>query len=77
MLSYQRKNKSSMQYFVLGMSVGAFLFIARSAYLHLERWERSKRLRGAKACLDAVRDTLDGLAKSNPAAQESHESKRL
>ena len=66
-----------MQYFVLGMSVGAFLFIARSTYLHLERWERSKRLRGAKACLDAVHDTLDSLAKSNPAAQESHESKRL
>jgi hypothetical protein len=66
-----------MHYFVLGMCVGAFLFVARSTYLHLERWERSKRFRGAKACLDAVHDTLDRLAKSNPAAQESHESKRL
>ncbi len=66
-----------MHYFVVGMSVGALLFIARSTYLHLERWERSKRLRGAKECLEAVHDTLDSLAKSNPAAPESPKSGRL
>jgi hypothetical protein len=55
-----------MQYFVLGIGTGAILFIARSTYLRIERWNRGRRLRGAKACLDAVHHTLDGIAKSKP-----------
>jgi hypothetical protein len=62
-----------MQYFVLGVGVGAFLFIVRNTYLRVERWNRSKRLRGAKACLDAVHDTLDSLAKSMPVARKSQD----
>jgi len=57
-----------MQYFVLGVGTGAILYIARSTYLRIERWNRFKRLRGAKACLDAVHNTLDDLAKSKPKA---------
>jgi hypothetical protein len=55
-----------MQYFVLGIGTGAILFIARRTYLRIERWNRFKRLRGAKMCLDAVHDTLNSLAKSKP-----------
>jgi hypothetical protein len=55
-----------MQYFVFGIGTGAILFIARSTYLRIERWNRLRRLRGAKACLDAVHHTLDGIAKSKP-----------
>jgi hypothetical protein len=58
-----------MQYFVLGIGAGAILFIARNTYLRVEHWNRSNRLRGAKACLDAVHDTLDSLAKSKPKAK--------
>jgi hypothetical protein len=58
-----------MQYFVLGVGTGAILYIARSTYLRIERWNRFKRLRGAKACLDAVHDALDDLAKSKPKAR--------
>jgi hypothetical protein len=53
-----------MHYFVLGIGTGAILFIARNTYMRVERWNRSKRLRGAKACLDSVRFTLDSIAKS-------------
>ena len=55
-----------MQYFVLGIGTGAILFIARGTYLRIERWNRFRRLRGAKACLDAVHDTLGDIAKSKP-----------
>ena len=55
-----------MQYFVLGIGTGAILFIARSTNLRIERWNRFRRLRGAKACLDAVHDTLGDIAKSKP-----------
>jgi hypothetical protein len=57
-----------MQYFVLGIGTGAVLFIARNTYLRMERWNRFKRLRGAKTCLDAVHVALDELAKSKPKA---------
>jgi hypothetical protein len=55
-----------MHYFVLGIGTGAILFIARNTYLRIERWNRSKRLRGAKACLESVRFTLDSIAKRKP-----------
>jgi hypothetical protein len=55
-----------MEYFLLAMIGAAILFIARSIFIRLQRWHRSHRLRGAKACLDAVHDTLNSLAKSNP-----------
>jgi hypothetical protein len=58
-----------MHYFVFGIGAGAILFIARSSYLRVQRWSQANRLRGAKACLDAVHDTLEGLAKSKAKAK--------
>jgi hypothetical protein len=55
-----------MEFF--GFAVGAVgaVFLARSVYSRLQQWHRSHRLRGAKACLDAVHNTLDSIAKSRP-----------
>jgi hypothetical protein len=58
-----------MHYFVFGIGGGAILLIARSTFLRLQHWSRANRLRGAIACLDAVHDTLDNLAKSMPKAK--------
>ena len=58
-----------MHYFVFGIGAGAMLFIARNTFLRVQRWSRANRLRGAKACLDAVHDTLENLAKSKPKAK--------
>jgi hypothetical protein len=58
-----------MHYFVFGVGAGAILFIARNSYFRIQRWSRAYRLRGAKACLDAVHDTLESLAKSKPKAK--------
>jgi hypothetical protein len=69
MLINALKEVTGMHYFVLGVGTGAILFIARNTYLRVERWNRSKKLRGAKACLEAVRDALDHLAKSKPEAK--------
>jgi hypothetical protein len=66
---YSPKEVICMHYFVLGIGAGAILFIGRSTYLRVVQWSRSNRLRGAKACLEAVHDTLDSLAKSNPKAK--------
>jgi len=61
-----------MHYFVFGVSAGAILFIARSSYLRIQRWSHANRLRGAKACLDAVHDTLESIAKSKPKAKSGN-----
>jgi hypothetical protein len=58
-----------MHYFVFGIGAGAILLIARNTYLRVQHWSQANRLRGAKACLDAVHDTLDSLAKSKPKAK--------
>ena len=60
-----------MEYFLLAMSGAAIVFIARSIFIRLERWNRSHRLGGARECLDAVHDTLDSLAKSKPKVKPS------
>jgi hypothetical protein len=57
-----------MHYFVFGVSAGAILLLVRSTFLRIQRWSRANRLRGAKACLDAVHNTLENLAKSKPKA---------
>jgi hypothetical protein len=58
-----------MHYFVFGIGAGAILFIARNTYLRVRHWSQANRLRGAKACLDAVHNTLESLAKSKPKAK--------
>ncbi len=55
-----------MEYFAFAVVAAAILFIGRGVYTRLERRNRSRRLRGAKECLDAVHNTLASLAKSNP-----------
>jgi hypothetical protein len=58
-----------MQYFVFAVGGSAILLIGRSIYIRFERWESRRRLNGAKACLDAVQDTLETLAKSKSEAK--------
>jgi hypothetical protein len=55
-----------MHYFVFGIGAGAILLLARSTFLRVQRWSQANRLRGAKACLDAVHNTLENIAKSKP-----------
>jgi hypothetical protein len=51
-----------MQYFVFAIGAGAIVQLAARAYKIVERWDQRRRLRGAKECLDAVQNTLAGLA---------------
>jgi hypothetical protein len=51
-----------MQYLVFAIGAGAFVQLAASAYKRIERWNQRRRLRGAQECLDAVHNTLAGLA---------------
>jgi hypothetical protein len=55
-----------MIYLIYAAGAVASGLVARSVYNHLEHWNRSQKLRGAKACLNAVHDTLESLAKSKP-----------
>ena len=65
-----------MQYLVFGIGVGAVVLLAARAYKLFERWSRRRRLRGAQECLDAVHNTLAGLAecKSDYSPEHSSES---
>ncbi len=60
------KEVFGMEYLVIAVPAAGILFVGRQLYLRLERWNRSRRLRGARACLDAVHDTLVTLAESKP-----------
>ena len=51
-----------MQYLVFAIGAGAIVQLARRTYKLIERWDRRRRLRGAQECLDAVQNTLAGLA---------------
>ena len=53
-----------MKLWVFLTGAGTMVLLATRAYYRLERWYRRRRLRGALECLDAVHDTLAGLAKS-------------
>jgi hypothetical protein len=59
-----------MQY--LGFAVGAMaiILVARSLYGYFERLNRSRKFRGARACLDAVHDTLADLEKCTEGARD-------
>jgi hypothetical protein len=61
-----------MHYFVFGIGVGALLLIAQNTFRRVQKWNRNNRLRGAKACLEAVHDTLDNLAKSMPKSKRGN-----
>jgi hypothetical protein len=50
------------QCFVFARGAGAIVRLGARAYKLFERWIRRRRLRGAQECLDAVHDTLAGLA---------------
>jgi len=51
-----------MQYLVFAIGAGAIVQFAATVYKLFERWDRRRRLRGAQECLDAVHNTLAGLA---------------
>jgi hypothetical protein len=59
-----------MQYLIFAMGAGAIVQLAASAYKRFERWNQRRRLRGAQECLDAVHNTLAGLAECNSYCQE-------
>jgi hypothetical protein len=58
-----------MHYLLFVVGAVGMLMSTRSVYNRFERWNRSRRLRGAKECLDAVHNTLADLAKGNPKAR--------
>ena len=60
-----------MQYLVLAIGAVAIVLLAARAYRLLERWNRRRRLRGAQECLDAVHNTLAGLAECKSGYSES------
>jgi hypothetical protein len=68
------KEVISMEYLVIAVPAAGVLFVGRHLYLRLERWNRSRRLRGAQACLNAVHDTLVTLAESNPKVRSGRSS---
>jgi len=68
------KEVIGMEYLVIAVPAAGVLFVGRHLYLRLERWNRSRRLRGAQACLDAVHDTLVTLAESNPKVRSGRSS---
>jgi hypothetical protein len=51
-----------MQHLVFAIGAGSIVLLAARAYNLFERWNRRRRLRGAQECLDAVHNTLAGLA---------------
>jgi hypothetical protein len=51
-----------MQYLVFAIGAGAIVQLAARAYKRFEHWNRRRRFRGAQECLDAVQNTLAGLA---------------
>jgi hypothetical protein len=60
-----------MQYLVFSIAAGAIVLLASKAYKLFERWDRRRRLRGAQQCLDAVHNTLAGLAECKSGYSES------
>jgi hypothetical protein len=68
------KEVIGMEYLVIAVPAAGVLFVGRHLYLRLERWNRSRRLRGAQACLNAVHDTLVTLAESNPKVRSGRSS---
>jgi hypothetical protein len=60
-----------MQYFVFAIGAWAIVLLAARAYKLFECWSRRRRLRGAQECLDAVHNTLAGLAECKSGYSES------
>jgi hypothetical protein len=60
-----------MEHLVFAIGAGTVVLLAtRACYLFL-RWNRRRRLRGALDCLDAVHNTLAGLAECKSSDSES------
>jgi hypothetical protein len=53
-----------VEYLAFALGAMAILLMARMVYVRFERGDRSRRLRGARACLDAVDETLNNIAKT-------------
>jgi hypothetical protein len=59
-----------MQYFVFAIGAGAIVQLAARGYKLIERWDQRRRLRGAQECLDAVQNTLAGLAECKSSSEK-------
>ena len=64
-----------MQNLVFAIGAGAIVLLAARAYKLFEHWNRHRRLRGALECLDAVHNTLAGLAECKSGYSESTRTK--
>jgi hypothetical protein len=62
-----------MQNLVFAIGAGAIVLLGARAYKLFERWNRHRRLRGALECLDAVHNTLAGLAECKSGYSEAQE----
>ena len=71
LLLSKREEVICMQYLVFAIGGGTIVLAAGRAYKLLERWNRRRRLRGAVECLDAVHNTLAGLAECKSGYSES------
>ena len=60
-----------MQQLVFAIGAGAIVLLAIRAYSRFQRWNRHRRLRGALECLDAVHNTLAGLAECKSSGSKS------
>jgi hypothetical protein len=63
-----------MQDFAYAVCGGAIVLLAARLYKVFERWNRRRRLRGAQECLDAVHNTLAGLAECKSDYSREHRS---
>jgi hypothetical protein len=61
----KREEIICMQYLVFAIGAGAIVPLGAKVYKLFERWNGRRRLRGAQECLDAVHNTLAGLAECN------------
>jgi hypothetical protein len=60
-----------MERFVFVIGAGVFLLLAARAYDLCSRWNRRRRARGARDCLDAVHNTLAELAECKSSGSKS------
>jgi hypothetical protein len=69
--SNEHEEVISMQYLVFAIGAGPIVLLGARAYKLFERWNRHRRLRGALERLDAVHNTLAGLAECKSGYSES------
>jgi hypothetical protein len=59
-----------MEHLLFAIAAGTIVLLGTRAGYLLLRWNRRRRLRGALDCLDAVHNTLTGLAECKSSGSE-------